>query len=66
MLTKISHNLILLPCLPPKDLKSESDVDFDVAWVGFTGNQEQMGINLKKNIWATCSMQDRSNGTRNE
>ena len=25
-------------------LKSESDVDFDVAWVGFTGNQEQMGI----------------------
>ena len=25
-------------------LKSESDVDFELAWVGFTGNQEQMGV----------------------
>lgn len=25
-------------------LKSQSDVDFDLAWVGFSGNQEQMGV----------------------
>ena len=38
-------------------LKSESDVDFDVAWVGFSGNQEQMGAIADDYLATSASIQ---------
>jgi hypothetical protein len=38
-------------------LKSESEVDFDVAWVGFSGNQEQMGAIADDYLATSASIQ---------